>query len=293
MRKVLIKIFSEALGDSIVSMPYISKYQQDQDCDLYVKVNKKFHFLFKESYPNLKLTDNEEGFEEVILIRYWFKKNIQEGFANDLGYPNWEYIKPTINISPKKRPIKGKYVVLGVHSTQQLKYWNHPNGKSVQPLSPNWNKLCAMLRKKGYTPVVVERDELYGEPPYRNGLPKKSNKKIGTSLEDTVNYLQHAEFFIGLSSGLTWLAHSLDTKVVMISNFTEDWHEIPLDYPDYKRITNKSVCHGCFTQANTEYPHDSMDWYWCPKHKDTPRQFECHTSITPNMVMEQINDWLE
>lgn len=293
MRKVLIEIHSQALGDSIIAMPYISKYQKDQECDLYVKINKKFYFLFKETYPNLKFTDNKEGFDEIILIRYWFKKNIQEGFAIDLGYKNWEYIKPSLKILPKSRPIKNKYVVLGIHSTQQLKYWNHPDGKISQKLSPNWNRLCAMLRKKGYTPIIVERDELFGVDPYWNGLPKKANKKIGISLEETINYIQHAEFFIGLSSGLTWLAHALGTKVVMISNFTEDWHEIPLKYPDYKRITNKSVCHGCFAKANTEYEYDPSNWYWCPKHENTPRQFECHTSITPDMVMEQINDWLE
>ena len=79
----------------------------------------------------------------------------------------------------------------------------------------------------------------------------------------------------------------------MISNFTEDWHEIPVNHANYKRITNKSVCHGCFNKVGIDHKFDFKDWYWCPKHKDTPRQFECHTSITPNMVMEQINDWLE
>ena len=46
-------------------------------------------------------------------------------------------------------------------------------------------------------------------------------------------------------------------------------------------------------EVGIEHEFSFEDWYWCPKHKDTPRQFECHTSITPNMVIEQINDWLE
>ena len=32
----------------------------------------------------------------------------------------------------------------------------------------------------------------------------------------------------------------------MIANFTEDWNEFDLNLPDYKRITNKNVCHGCW-----------------------------------------------
>jgi hypothetical protein len=41
-----------------------------------------------------------------------------------------------------------------------------------------------------------------------------------------------------------------------------------------------------------EHSFDISDWYWCPKHKDTERQFECHTSITPEMVFEEIKNWI-
>lgn len=293
MKKILVKIASRALGDTICAMPYIEKYREQSGMDVYVKMNSRFNFMFEKSYPNLKFTDNEDDFSQILPIDYVFSKNIQEGFANYLGFNDFEYIRPKIELEPKERPIKGKYVVVSVHSTSQLKYWNHPDGKRVQGLAPNWNTLFAKLRKKGYIPIVAERDELFGAPPYYNGIPKKANAKIGVSLEETINYMQHAEFFIGLSSGLTWLAHALGKKVVMISNFTEDWHEIPLEYADYKRITNKSVCHGCFNKVGIEHTFDVNNWYWCPKHENTPRQFECHTSITPDMVMEQINDWLE
>ena len=78
----------------------------------------------------------------------------------------------------------------------------------------------------------------------------------------------------------------------MISNFSEDWHEIDLLISDYKRITNKSVCHGCWNSVNKEFKFEFDDWYWCPKHKGTERQFECHTSITPEMVLREIKDWI-
>ena len=34
------------------------------------------------------------------------------------------------------------------------------------------------------------------------------------------------------------------------------------------------------------------DWYWCPEHKDTDRQFECHTNITPEQVFNEIKEWI-
>ena len=43
---------------------------------------------------------------------------------------------------------------------------------------------------------------------------------------------------------------------------------------------------------NVEHTFDKIDWYWCPLHKNTDRQFECHKSISVNDVVEQINKWL-
>ena len=48
-----------------------------------------------------------------------------------------------------------------------------------------------MLRKEGYTPVVVEQDEMFGQPPYMNGLPSKANKKFGQSFLESMNLIYH------------------------------------------------------------------------------------------------------
>ena len=148
------------------------------------------------------------------------------------------------------------------------------------------------MRKKNLKPLVLEKYETFGKPPYFNGLPKKSNSRINLSLEDLVNYIDHCEFFMGLSSGNAWIAHALGKKVVMISNFTEDWNEFDLNCEDYIRVVNKSVCHGCWNKINIEHTFNIMDWYWCPKFKNTSREFECHKSITPDMVWDQIQKWI-
>jgi autotransporter strand-loop-strand O-heptosyltransferase len=140
--------------------------------------------------------------------------------------------------------------------------------------------------------VVVEQYDTFGSSPYRNGLPSKSNKKIGQSLLESINLISHSEFYIGLSSGMSWVAHALGKKVAMISNFTEDWNEFDLNLDDYIRITDKSVCHGCWNKINVDYIFDIGDWYWCPEHKGTERQFECHKSISTEDVIEKIKHWL-
>jgi FkbM family methyltransferase len=73
-------------------------------------------------------------------------------------------------------------------------------------------------------------------------------------------------------------------NVVMISNFTEDNHEF---VSNCVRITNKKVCNGCWN--NPELKFDRGDWNWCPLHKNTERQFECHTSIKASDVIEKMS----
>ena len=291
MSIVYVELLSNSIGDTIGVMPVLEEFRQTNS-NLIVRINPFFEKLFINSFPNIKYYREGMEYDKHLKIDYDFTKPLQTGFANQLGFIDWEYKRPKVDSFKKERPIKNKYVTINIHSTSQLKYWNHSKGKKIQPESPYWNELCGMIRKSGYTPVITEKDETFGIPPFRNGLPTKANKKTGISLEETINYIEHSEFFIGLSSGLSWLAHALGKPVVMISNFSEDWHEMDLSIPDYKRIINKNVCHGCWNLIGKEFDFEYEDWYWCPKHKNTDRQFECHTSITPEMVYNEIKDWL-
>lgn len=292
MKTILIQINSNSLGDTISIMPCVEYYLSNNNDNVLVKSNPIYNSLFRESYPNIKFFEDGMNYDKKIELNYNFNLPLQTGFAQQLGYFDWKYIRPKVDFVEKERPIKGKYVTMGLHSTSQLKYWNHPSGKISQPFSPNWNDLCGLLRKKGLTPVIIEKDEMFGIEPYRNGLPTKANKKFGLSFSESMNYIYHSEFFIGISSGMSWVAHAMGKPVAMISNFTEDWNEFDLSTPDYIRITNKSVCHGCWNKINKEHKFDPSDWYWCPLHKDSERQFECHTSITPQMVFDKIKDWI-
>ena len=294
MKTVYIHLLSNSIGDTIASTPYVSEYQKKHGVNVIFNINDPYIFLLNESYENIEFVGRNDvvEYDEKISIDYVFNKSIQGGYAEQLGFENPPYIRPVVSIPELLRPIKNKYIALGVHSTCQIKYWNHPNGLTSQGDSTNWNELSSVLRKRGYTPVTVEKTDFYGIPPFYNGVPSKSNKQIGKTLLDAVNIINHSEFYIGLSSGMSWIAHALGKKVVMISNFTEDWNEFDLSLNDYIRITNKSVCHGCWNKVNVDFEFNKNDWYWCPLHKDTERQFECHKSITVNDVMEKIKNWL-
>ena len=295
MKKILVFIESFSIGDTVAAIPYVNKFVEVNSNDtIYVGMNDWLIPFFESVYTDLKFVGRNpnDTYDNILALKYNFNKSIQQGYAEQLGFIDAEYIRPKILIPELKRPIKNKYITIGIHSTSQLKYWNHPAGKGVQPQSPYWDELCGMIRKSGYTPVVVEQDEMFGWGQFKNGLPTKANKKFGQSFLESMNLIYHSEFYIGLSSGMSWVAHAMGKPVAMISNFTEDWNEFDLTLPDYIRITNKSVCHGCWNKCKIQYNFDISDWYWCPEHKDTPRQFECHTSITPEMVFNEIKKWI-
>lgn len=298
MKKCLIELSdgTAGLGDILVTMPYIEKFRIEYEYEVYFMIkNHSLSSLLTNSFPNINIIPigTELEFDKKIkLVHTDHSLPLQQIFAAQLGFLNAPYIRPIVDHIPSERPIKNKYVCISTHSTAQLKHWNHPNGKHDHQFSTNWNNLCKLLRKSGYTPVCIDYHQDFGVPPFYNFVPVQSVKRLGLSLLDVIKILNHCEFFIGLSSGLTWLAHSVGKPVCMISNFTEDWHEIDLSTDDYIRITNKNVCHGCWNLVGRELSFDYNDWYWCPKHKDTERQFECHKSITPEIVFEKLKKWI-
>lgn len=289
--KVLVKLYSRSIGDTVAIMPWLERYRQDHECELWLSANVAFAELFVKSFPEIRFTEDDGGdWDRVVDVHYNFHKPLQQGMAEQLGYENPEYIRPTVDSQAGARPVKSKYVALGVHSTAQLKYWNHPAGKSKRTEATNWNELCRMLRKHDITPVCLEKHELYGKQPFWNGLPKKAVRKVNLPLKEVINYIEHAEFYVGLGSGVSWIAHALGKPVAMIANFSQAEHEFDPNVTDYKRITNTSVCHGCWNSE--EHKFNPNDWDWCPKHSGTARQFECHTSITPEMVFNEIEEWI-
>jgi len=94
--------------------------------------------------------------------------------------------------------------------------------------------------------------------------------------------LRHAEFFVGLSSGLSWLAWAAGIPVVMISGFTHPVNEFATPY----RVINYHTCNSCWNDPAHRFDH--QDFLWCPRHASTPRQFECTRLITAEQVTQTI-----
>jgi autotransporter strand-loop-strand O-heptosyltransferase len=94
-----------------------------------------------------------------------------------------------------------------------------------------------------------------------------------------VRWLRHAKAFVGLSSGLSWLAWASGVPVVMISGFTHPTNEFATPY----RVINYHACNSCWNDVRVRFDH--KDFLWCPRQAGTPRQFECTRLITAAQVI--------
>ena len=187
---------------------------------------------------------------------------LQKIAADVLGL-DYQEIRPNIKLKDNKSPFERKYVTIATKSTANAKHWHNPYG---------WQEVVNHLKSRGYEVVHMSK-----EGTDLQGVIRAED----LSIDDAARWIKNSEFFIGLGSGLSWLAWSLGKKVLMISGFSMKFCEFT---QDCYRVINESVCHGCF---NTHI-FDRGDWNWCPVNKNTPKQFECTKKISSERVLEEI-----
>jgi len=270
-KRVFISYESKSLGDSIAWIPYCLEFQEVYKCEVIVSTFK--NELFETAYPELKFVGRGVIVNNIIAMFElgWFWDDnkeptnpitipLQQAASNILALPYRE-IQPRIAFVPNEKPIDGKYICISTRSTSQCKHWYY------------WPELIQALKDMGYRVFEMsqEADELGAE------------KLEDVSLNNVMNHLHHAESYIGLSSGISWLNWALNKKTVMISNFTLSSHEFQ---SNCIRITNADVCHGCWN--NPMFKFNKGDWNWCPEHENSPRHFECHKAISLNDVLSKL-----
>ena len=289
-KRVYIHFASSALGDTLAWFPYAEEFRKKHQCELIVST---FHNdMFKENYPNITFIspgehqnnlyamyevgwhyeDNKINYNKVPSD---FKlQNLQESASEILGIPYTE-IKPNLTFKKTNPIIEDPYVCIAPHASAHAKYWNNSGG---------WQTVIDHLNDCGYKVMMVTLEPL-GDEWHDSKLGGKLKNVIDRTgkipFGEIANDIMNAKSFIGVSSGLSWLAWSLKTPVVMISGFSKPYTE----FKDCERLSPpQDKCSGCFNRTVL----DAGDWEWCPDHKGTDRMFECTKSITPNMVIDAI-----
>jgi autotransporter strand-loop-strand O-heptosyltransferase len=289
-RDVLIRFPVDTLGDTLGWFPYAAKFKERHACRLTCAIGGKLIPLLRDAYPDITFLTEDD----VDPDRYYATYTIAVFFQNGAIYDHKEFVPcdfrlvglhraagyilgvdpaevpPRIALADDSRPIAKPYVCIAVQSTLQSKYWNNPTG---------WDEIVGFLKQAGYRVVCIDQKRTHGKGLVWTHVPNAAEDETGERpLVERARWLKHAEFLVGLSSGLSWLAWAVGTPVVMISGITHPRTEFTTPF----RVINYHACNSCWNDPLVRYMRD--DFLTCPRHKDTPRQFECTRLITAEQV---------
>jgi autotransporter strand-loop-strand O-heptosyltransferase len=278
--KILLNFVSQALGDNIAFSAYADAYQKKHNCDLYVKTVWSDMFQADNDRVHFINSIGQEVFDKEIDIRFEFvNKPLQKIICDKLDLDYKEIIPRVKTETGQKFEKNKKYVCISTHSTAQMKYWT----------DGGWDKTVKYLKNLGYDVYAIDKYEIFGAEPKLNKIPSKAFNETGNHpIRYRIEQLKNCDFFIGLSSGLSWLAWALGKKVVMISGCTESYNEFSSN--NY-RVINENVCHGCLNDVSIDNKNRiiSDGWMYCPRNKN----FECSKKISFEMVKQKIDKCIE
>lgn len=223
---VFIKVDAWALGDTIAWMPYVEEFRKEHFCKV---ICSTFHNnLLVDAYPEIMFVKPNTVIENIYTQYYIGASNednpyytpikvdenpLQMVASSILGL---EYVERRPSLISKYRHIgsrmKDKYVTLSEYGSTPNKHWKAEDG---------WQKVVDFLITKGLRVLVISKE--------KTQLKNVIDLSGEISLDNRVVDIMHAEFHLGVSSGLSWLAWALGKHVVMISDVTPNWHEFHTD----------------------------------------------------------------
>ena len=293
---VLIQFPVGTLGDTLAWFPYAARFaSKHPGSRIICAMSGLIIPILRAGYPDITFLTHEEVVEQGIAatayatycLGLFFDDVACEwqptdfrlvGLHRTAGYilgvdPAEE--PATITLPDETRPIAAPYAVIAVQSSSGCKYWNNPEG---------WRAVVKHLASLGYRVICIDQKPVHGHGLLWTQIPHGSEDETGDRpLAERARWLRHADLFVGLSSGLSWLAWSVGCPAVLISGFTHPRNEFNTPF----RVINWHTCNSCWNDTRLRFDHG--DFQWCPRHANTPRQFECTRLITAEQVIGVIN----
>ena len=277
-----IGVLSSAMGDTIAFLPAAILFAKQHQARLSIDVREKWRDFIQQAYPEIEQC---EQVPEDIYAVFW----LVIGFDDPHFVPvdgrrvpmrasaqyilGQDYLAPRIPWRPRKpRLIAQPYVCIGVQASGAAKSWLWPNG---------WEEIVDYLKQLGYRVLCIDRDREVSNQGLTIKMPAGAEDFTGDlPLAERADMLAYADFFIGLGSGLSWLAWMAGCPVIMLAGFSAIWYE----FSDVYRVMNPRVCNGCFNDVRVHFLRKV-----CPYHeKDSSHYLECQRQIAPVMVKKAI-----
>lgn len=238
---IFIKLDAYALGDTIAWIPYVEDFRRKHECTV---ICSTFHnHLLESSYPNILFVMPNTYIANVYaqyyigaanddsLIYSPIKTNehpLQRVASECLGLTPME-LRPDLSQLCRYEPrrIVRKYVTLSEFGSHPEKHWRAENG---------WQTVVNFLIDNGYEVLTISKE--------KTNLKGVIDMSGETDLVKTAGLIKHAEFHMGVSSGLSWLAWAIGTHVVMVSDSTPVFHEFETDITRISANDLQSINYG-------------------------------------------------
>jgi len=287
-KRVILVFPYRTLGDFLLWLPVFERFRLKHNCLLIVHCEKtSFIDTVHKSYPNIIFTHNygaliNEGLYaiyEPMLSTYdmYFTKgypkfNTSQQAATELLGMEYEPIIPRIDSTDERPDIDGKYIcITEFGSTNIEKIWIYPNG---------YKTVADYMVSKGYKVLTIsaEPSNISGE-----GIIDKT----GCGLKEMIQYIKYSDMLLGGATGPMIAGLALGIPTIQISTNTWPDKSLPLHYV-YNHT--EGTCFGCYTK---EPKNDNVKCTnkspvpWISSHAFVP---ECSWNITPDMVIDKINE---
>ncbi len=283
---VLIDISPAAIGDSVAWMPAVEEFSKKWKCNTIVCMKPEQICLYRDSYPDIRFITPDEaenikakdtyaryrlavwGYEySKFFERVDFRKNNLQRHADMILGVDSSGRPPRIDGDAINH--ESQTVFIAARASRKCKEWNNPGA---------WDIVVSELTSAGYKVVCIDADDCN----LPSGAIDKTGKHI--SLVDRARDLKGGALFIGLPSGLSWIAWACGIPVVLISGFTDVVrpNEKTMRYPEFDtpyRVSPPSgSCRNCWMNCDQR---ENMRFDECYYEKRN----ECTRSISPEMVL--------
>ncbi len=269
------------LGDKLAFLPYLNALREVHRSRVSAPVTAELKEFVAHVYPQVEQVDaiNFDNYATFYpLMTFGDFQTVPSELRNEplerIGSAIFgiDFLPKKPTFKPTAPPVTDEpYVCIAVQSANARKGWLYPNG---------WKIVVDYLKNLGFKVFCIDRENFCRDGDIPICAPENAEDFTGDfPIMHRANMLHHAKFFVGLSSGLAWLADAVNCPVVMICGFSRDWSEFYTPW----RVANRLVCNGCLNDTRVNYFRTR-----CPRHNGTPREFECQKKISPRQVLNAI-----
>lgn len=293
-----------ALGDSIAWMRSVELFAEKHRCRTSVVMSRNYIPLFRRSHPAFDFIPREEWRDAEVpadcYARYICATDCMRPERRDFQPRDYRRLSvqacadtilgvdakdeaPAIQVFGST-PRDDRLICIATRASAPCKEWHYDGG---------WETVVRALRADAFRVVCIDLDDL--------NLPDGAEDCTGPRLlTERAAMLKSARLFIGLPSGLSWLAFAVGTPHVLIDGMSDPAIEAPTPYVC---TPPAGKCRNCWSFADqTQFPRyrscfRAWDGYDVKSGQPTGRngfnQYECTKSITPETVLATVRKALD